>query len=218
MTKNIEQNNRIIIFDVDGTLINSFEGIKYSITKVLTEQNLAIPNDEQLQSFVGPPIEQSFAKFFNISDDSAKNLAKRFQTIYGSEGYKRGCLYDGIVETLQVLSENYDLYVVTNKNKAYASETLKYYGLYQFFNKVYCTNREKKEDKGTLIHSIISKHPDVANMIMIGDTIEDYYATKYNDCIFIGVLFGFGFDSKTNYTFKTVEQPCQLIPLLCNSK
>lgn len=214
MTKNIEQNNKIILFDVDGTLINSFEGIKYSITKVLLEQNMTIPNDEQLRSFVGPPIEQSFARFFYLTDDNAKELAKRFQTIYGIEGYKRGYLYDGIIETLQVLSHDFDLYVVTNKNEAYALETLKYFGLNQYFKKIYCTNREKKIDKGELIRSIICKHLGVTEVIMIGDTMEDYRATIKNDCDFIGVLYGFGFRDKTNYTFDTVSRSSQLIALL----
>lgn len=217
MTKNIERKNKkVILFDVDGTLINSFDGIKYSISKVLTEQNMSIPDDGLLRNFVGPPIEQSFAHFFQLTDVIAKRMAVRFQTIYGSEGYKRGCLYDGIVDVLKILSINNNLYVVTNKNEAYASETLKYYGVLEYFTNIYCTKREKKIDKSTIIHSIISKQHGVIDMIMIGDTMEDYCATIGNKCAFIGVLYGFGLDEKTDYPFNTVAQPCQIVPLLMN--
>ncbi|MEY8337960.1 HAD-IA family hydrolase [Lachnospiraceae bacterium 62-35] len=206
MMKNLEIKNikNILFFDVDGTLIDSFEGIKYSLKIAVNQFGLTLPSDEVLRQFVGPPIEKSIETYYSLDAVASKEISQIFQAIYNNKGYKYARLYDNIEDLLKTC-ENYGKYIVTNKNPLYASKMLKYFGISKFFIDVLCTNREKQINKSHLINEKLKYHSHVISAIMIGDTIEDYKAVLNSVCKFIGVTYGFGFRPGEYYEFVTCD-------------
>lgn len=133
MTQNSGQAYEAAFFDIDGTLVDSFEGIKKSVVHACGLAGKKIPSDSELRSFVGPPIEKSFREYYKINSEDAARMADSFQEYYRETGYRYGKLYSGVFDLLKAL-EGMTKCVVTNKNAAYASRywnTLKFVVIFQ---------------------------------------------------------------------------------------
>ena len=78
-----------VIFDLDGTLIDGTEGILSSVKYLIKKHNLADISEEELLSFIGPPIQNSLKKVYNLTDEQAQIYANTFREKYKNEGYKR---------------------------------------------------------------------------------------------------------------------------------
>ena len=208
----------ICFFDIDGTLIDSYEGIKYSLTLALQKEGLEVPEDSVLRTFVGPPIERSIARHWDIEADRVKGIAADFQQIYRAKGYEMGQLYPQIPDVLSALQSKWELYVVTNKNPLYAQKTLAHFGISDYFKEILCTDRVHGIDKQDLIRDALQKYPLVENAVMIGDTMEDYHAAKENNCAFIGALYGFGLRQSDASHFKAVTTPIEYLAMLMSAE
>ncbi len=204
----------ICFFDIDGTLIDSYEGIKYSLTLALQKDGLEAPEDSVLRTFVGPPIERSIARYWDIEADRVKRIASDFQQIYRAKGYEMGQLYPQIPDVLSALQADWELYVVTNKNPLYAQKTLAHFGISDYFKEILCTDRVHGIDKGRLIKDLLLRYSSVDKSVMIGDTMEDYHAAKENNCAFIGALYGLGLRQGDASHFKTATTPIEYLAML----
>ena len=204
MTQNSGQAYEAAFFDIDGTLVDSFEGIKKSVVHACGLAGKKIPSDSELRSFVGPPIEKSFRDYYKINSEDAARMADSFQEYYRETGYRYGKLYSGVFDLLKAL-EGMTKCVVTNKNAAYASKVLEYFEIRGYFSKVFSTDRVKGIGKGNIISAYLAENNiQGTNGIMIGDTIEDFQASVEAGCDFAGVTYGFGFLREVKYDFLTV--------------
>ena len=192
---------KTIIFDVDGTLIDGTEGILSAVKYAIKVHNLKELTDEQLISFVGPPIQNSLKQTYGMNDEDAQTCANTFRTQYANEDVYKARVYDGIYELLDYLkSKGCKLGVATYKREDYAISLMKYFGFDKYFDSICGADNENKLKKLDIMENCINILCDTReNVIMIGDSNHDAGASKKLGVKFIGVTYGFGFKTEQEF-------------------
>lgn len=180
-----------VLFDLDGTLTDSGEGIIKSADIALKHFNIHA-TQEQLKVFVGPPLIETF-RMFGIQENSLDEAVKLFRKRYLTVGKFENHPYQGIENVLRTLKEkNYNLFVATSKPEKIAIEILDHYELSPYFTKICgATMDEKRSSKDDVI-SYLKTHIDTDKMLMIGDTIYDVLGANVHSIPTIGVSWGYG--------------------------
>jgi phosphoglycolate phosphatase len=184
-----------IIFDLDGTLLDTSKGILESIRYTLIEMKLPQCSEEELQSFIGPPLLQSFVKYCGCTKDRAKEAVKIFRAYYQTGPIFHAELYDGVQNLCSLLvNDGMRMGVATNKPQRFASAILKAFELDSYFISICGADDDgtlKKSDIITNCLKIIGGKPN--ETVLIGDTINDASGALQVGIHFLPVTFGFGF-------------------------
>lgn len=182
----------IVLFDLDGTLTDSSEGILNSVRYMLEKKGLEIPDEATLHSFIGPPLTDTLMQLYGVSESEAQAAVEIYREYYGEEGIKQLSVYSGIEELLAELSTDYCLAVATSKPEVFAEQVIENTGLAKYFTGVFGADlageRSKKAD--VIAHAL--NQLDKAPTVMIGDRKFDILGAKANHLQSIGVLYGFG--------------------------
>lgn len=195
--------SRSIIFDLDGTLIDSQESILNAIRAALNELGVEakIPVTKEL---IGPPLIDTLLKITEVKDESILNtVANKFKLHYDSAGYRNSVAYPGIHHLLEKLhNQGYVLYVATNKRLIPTKKIVDYLSWGSLFSAVYSIdlNADKPfKNKGEMISALLRNELiDPNSAIYIGDRDEDYEASKENCLPCILVDWGYGAKSPTH--------------------
>lgn len=187
----------IYFWDLDGTISNSQEGIFNSIKYALDKLNIEHPNQEVLNSFIGPPLYVSFMKhWFPRNERMARKAVSYYREYYADKGIYENTNYDGINEILEsIKSKGAILIVATAKPTQYAKEVLKHSNIDHLFSDVYGSNMDgSRSSKIEIIKDIFKDHPEYKSKkcVMIGDRYYDLRGAKHHKIDGIGVLYGFG--------------------------
>ncbi|MBK1992435.1 HAD-IA family hydrolase [Campylobacter sp. 2018MI35] len=183
----------LIIFDLDGTLIDPAKGVIKSINYTLKKLNLGILDNEIKKSFIGPPIYNSLKNTFNLDDKEAFKATEIFRNIYKEKFLYEAKVYDDIPKLLQTLKEdNHQLAVATYKRQDYAELILKHFYLDIYFDFIKGADFESKLNKKDII-KLCLKNFNTNNAVMIGDTTHDERGAKELNIKFISVSWGYGF-------------------------
>jgi phosphoglycolate phosphatase len=184
-----------IIFDLDGTLSDSREGIFNAYFHVFDKLNIKYPDRDILMTLIGPPLQKSFEVVFGLRGTENENAIKVFREYYASKGLFENILYDGIPELLQKLTGTGALlYVATSKYHLFASQVLRHFAIDAYFTDVsgadYSGFHASKVD---LLARILRKNNirDPMEVVMIGDTRYDVEAAAELEIDSIGVTYGF---------------------------
>lgn len=183
-----------LFFDLDGTLVNSQEGIFNSIKYAAEKMNFSMPDINTLRKFIGPPPHYSFKKYFSIDDNTTEESIKKYREYYKSKGIFECELYPGMINMLKLLSEKYDLYVTTSKPLPLATEVLKKLNIDIYFKEIAGPPFDGLTvTKMHVVMGIIEKYNLNKNeCVLIGDTRFDGEGAQLSDIDFIGVTYGFG--------------------------
>ncbi|MBM7635827.1 HAD hydrolase-like protein [Streptococcus saliviloxodontae] len=185
-----------ILFDLDGTLVDSSLGIMSAFSYCFETLNLPIPSDSQLREFIGPPLETTFAAYFEKDDDINKAISL-FREYYDTKGVYQSTLYSDVKETLDFLRAHHiPLFITTSKNEPMAYRMLEYLEINHYFTAIYgaLPNRYRKSD---VIAACLAEHKlATENTVILGDTIFDIFGGKDNSIKTIAASWGFG-DRKT---------------------
>lgn len=185
-----------ILFDLDGTITDSEEGILNSIIFSLSKLKIPIPNRENLRVFIGPPLKESFQKMFDLSELEAQQAVNYYREYYETTGMFENEIYQGIVEVLRTLQKSdCQLYIATSKPEIYAEKILTHFQLASFFQGIYGASLDgTRSQKAAVICYGLDKAKITTNdkTIMIGDRSHDINGAKENGLESIGVLYGFG--------------------------
>ncbi|NVY96435.1 HAD hydrolase-like protein [Lactobacillus sp. DCY120] len=186
-----------LFFDLDGTIINSAQGIMNTLRKIYQQENLTVPLDNVLRKFIGPPLTESFEKYSQIKAQSplAHKLIKDFQVEYGRQGWQEMELYPQVVPMLQQLQERgKNLYIATAKPESFAHQIIDYLELNVYFTGVYGSDLSETMHKADVIaHAMqAEKLTDPQDILMVGDRDTDVLGARENQIATIGVLYGFG--------------------------
>ena len=183
-----------IFFDLDGTVINSMEGIFNSIKYVIKSYNLKEPDEKTLRTFIGPPLHPSFADTFLVDLKTADMYVSKYREYYSKTGIFEFSLYDGMKEMLKALSEKYDLYITTSKPTNYAKMILEKEDILKYFKFVSGSEADKPDNtKSQVVNYVIDKFQlNKSDCVLIGDTKFDGEGAKEVGINFFGVSFGFG--------------------------
>jgi phosphoglycolate phosphatase len=179
-----------VLFDLDGTLTDSALGIINSVQHALKKYGIEADRDF-LRCFIGPPLAQSFRKYFNIEDGA--QAVEYYREYYAPKGIFENEVYKGIESVLKHLKENgVQILVATSKPEEYAKQILNHFHLSDYFDGIHgATMDESKVKKEDIIAEALSLHPH-KKAIMVGDREHDIIGAKANDIASIGVLYGFG--------------------------
>ena len=185
--------SKFILFDLDGTLTDSGEGIINCATLALEHFGLPVPDRTAMRVFVGPPLDETFVKF-GVPKDRANEAITVFRSRYTTIGKFENFPYPGIPEMLKKLKSNgHRLFVVTSKPEVMAVEILEKFELSQYFEQICGAtldgSRSKKED---VISYLLEKTGSSESAVMVGDTSFDVTGAAAHGIRAIGVAWGYG--------------------------
>lgn len=189
----------IAVFDVDGTLLDTREGVISSVQYTIQKHNLSKLTMGQLKTFIGPPIQKSFEKYYQLSTEEVQKLANTFRERYKTVDLLKAKPYEGIYETFDTLrSRGIKIAVATYKRQDYAIKILKHFGFDKYSNILYGADNENKLTKKDIIQKCMDDFgvKDYNRAVMIGDSDNDAIGAKMLGMNFIGVTYGFDFKTK----------------------
>lgn len=190
------KNYCLVIFDLDGTLLDTREGVLSSVKYTIAKEGLAPLEDNVLKTFIGPPIKDSFAQTYGISDEGKlQNLVEIFRKQYKDVDLLKAKPYEGIYKLFETLKNvGIKTAVATYKRQDYTESILKYFGFDQYTDIIYGADPDNKLKKKDIIKLCLEKtRVDIDNAVMIGDTAHDAEAARQLGMDFLGVTYGFGF-------------------------
>lgn len=196
----------LIIFDLDGTLLDTSKGIFNSVRYAEREMGFKPIPDERLKEFVGPPPKAMYMQVYNVDEDIALKAAQKHREYGKTKAIYEAKVYPGIEELLCKLKEKeYKLAVATLKSQEIAEIVLDYYGLRKYFDAVIGMDAKETLTKSQTIQVAIENTESSQNALMVGDSIYDYEGALEAQVDFLGVLYGFGFYKEETYPFPVVE-------------
>lgn len=185
---------KLIIFDLDGTLLDTGEGIIKSLKFALSKFGFPVPNDEICKSFVGPPLKKRFLELFDSDEQTANALLACFREEYGKGDLFLASVYPGVEECLKELHKQYSLAVATNKSEIQAIQLLERFGLASYFKLICGSDMKASLTKEQIVANAASKLGfSPADCIVVGDSGNDAEAAAKLGMQFIGVTYGYGF-------------------------
>ena len=184
-----------LLFDLDGTLTDPGEGITNSVAYALKKRGIEVADRRELNCFIGPPLAQSFMKYYGLSEDDATRAVTDYREYFVPHGMFENEVYDGIPEMLADLkASGRRLIVATSKPEKFAVQILEHFGLLSYFDRVYgATMDSSRSKKGDIIAYALGNEklsPDDA--LMIGDRHHDIDGAHENGLAAVGVLYGYG--------------------------
>ena len=184
---------KAILFDLDGTLTDSGEGIMNCAKLALEHYGLPIPSEAELRTFVGPPLHDSFIRF-GVPAEEADNAIKIYRSRYIPIGKFENHPYEGIQDTLEKLKAlGHTLYVATSKPETMSVEILEHFDMAKYFDIIagasFDRSRSSKED---VIAYLLDQCGDYDEKIMVGDTAFDVIGAKAHGIPTVGVAWGYG--------------------------
>ncbi len=205
---------KCIIFDLDGTLTCSGEGIMKSAVVTFEHFSMTPPSEKELLTFVGPPLRDSFLSH-GIDKAHIDEAISVYRARYNTVGKFENYVYDGIQVLLKRLkSDGYRLFVATAKPEEVSAEILEHFGLAKYFEKI-CGASPARIEKADIIKHLLNSVPDINDPVMVGDTMTDINGAKENNIPTVAVLWGYGDKAEiTKSAYKTVKTTDELYEIL----
>ena len=162
----------IIAFDLDGTISDPVVGITTSINYALKKMGLPARNRQDLEKYIGPPLQDIFADLLEDADETGIHTAiTYFRERYFRSGYRENVIYPGIEHLLEQLAAcGHTLYVATSKKTSIAKAVADYFNISRYFKDIFgCgLNRQKHE-----LLSRIKALEKTDHLLMVGDRLHD---------------------------------------------
>ena len=185
-----------ILFDLDGTLTDPGEGITNSVAYALKKYDIEVADRSELYKFIGPPLKDSFMKYYGFSEDKAEEAIAYYREYFRDKGIFENKVYEGVVDMLEALyADGKKIVLATSKPEEFAVRILEHFELSKYFTVVAGASMDSsRSKKGDVIAYAISlcDNFDKDSAIMIGDREHDIIGAKENGLKSIGVLYGYG--------------------------
>lgn len=186
---------KTILFDLDGTLTDSQEGIVNSISYALDHFGVHMDRGE-MRKFIGPPLMESLPAFCGFSEDQSRAAIAKFREYFNEKGWLENAPYPGIGGLLQSLkAAGLRLMVATSKPEVQAVRILKHFGLADYFDRIFGAPQGNEDGarKVSVIRRALSYIRDgAASAVMVGDRWHDVVGAHQAGLPCIGVLYGYG--------------------------
>ncbi len=188
-----------IIFDLDGTLIDSAPSILAGFRHAFSALGI-VPVRPITPDVVGPPLMQTLATLAGQDDVKLlQSLAEKFKAHYDAAAYQEAAVYAGVQQLLEALaSTEANLYIATNKRDLPTQKIIKYLDWGSFFKGVFAldTYQPPKTSKPLMVAQILDDYQIKAEeAIYIGDRYEGGLAADYNHLTFVMVTWGYADNS-----------------------
>lgn len=208
---------RYLLFDLDGTLTDSSEGICKSVQYGLDKMGIHVTDLKSLEVFIGPPLRTSFKVNFGLEGEEAERAISFYRERYSSVGKYENKPYPGIPELLTKLhAAGAVLAVASSKPEIFVEDILQHFDLYDKFDYVVGSDLEgKREDKAAVIREALNRmgvtEENMSEVLMIGDRHFDIDGAKDLSLDSLGVYYGFAKAGEleaagADYVVNTVEE------------
>lgn len=212
----MDKKYNLLIFDLDGTLLDTSKGIFNSVMYTEAKMGLKKKSDEEKKLFLGPPPAQIYRKIYGLSEEDSM-LAATFHRKYSSQkAIYEFEKYDGMDDTLKQLKvRGYVMMCATLKRKDIAEKVLKNACIDVFFDFINGMDFKESKSKADIIKECISMtHFDKNQCLMIGDSDSDILGAQCAGIDFWGVTYGFGFIESKHTSLAKVDCPTDLLKYL----
>lgn len=183
----------IILFDLDGTLIDSTEAILESFAVAFQTFNTDVPSEDAIKSEIGHPLDVMFSTL-GVAEDKVWDYVHAYKMHYREISCLKTVLLPEAREAVELASKNAILGVVTTKTAKYSIELLEYMGLMSYFDVL--IGREDvtnpKPDPEPIEKALAKLPSDTSDIWMIGDTCMDMLAAKSANVASVGLTCGYG--------------------------
>ncbi len=197
----------LVIFDVDGTLLDTSEGVLSSVKYTIERFGFDMPDDKQLRTFIGPPIQRSFANTFGLSGDIIQEMTAVFRDRYKGDDLIKALPYEGIYECFDSLESNgIKTAIATYKRDDYAQRIMKHFHFDDHTKIIHGADDNNKLSKSDIIEICINESGiPKEKVLMVGDTDNDAIGAEGIGVDFLAVTFGFGFKPGEEITYPHVH-------------
>ena len=183
----------LIIFDWDGTLVDSTDWITHCLKKAASSQGFTIPEDQATRDTIGLSIQKAMTQLFPEIDQSTQDqMAASYSQEYFSKQLTVYDLFEGINEMLISLKQKgYQLAVATGKNRSGLDKALHGTGLNDFFHITRCADETASKPSPDMLEEIIEEMGvSRERTVMIGDSVHDLKMATNADMASIAVSCG----------------------------
>lgn len=211
-----------ILFDLDGTLMNTSPGIFYTANYTMGRLGLPPVPDQQLRKFVGPPLRECFEVACKLDAALIPQACEIYREEYWVKGRFMAEVYDGMFDVLDSLkAEGRTIAVATLKFESLAEEVLEYFKLSKYFDAVVGADSDGVRTKAGIIDLALERlgQSDKSQALMIGDTPHDLIGAQTAQVDFLAVDYGFGFPRGVDLSLETrvigvADSPSGILPLI----
>ena len=203
-------NSHHIVFDLDGTLIDSSPSILAAFKGAFLKANLQ-PMKPLTPEIIGPPLKETLKNLLGENDaEKIDELAEFFKESYDSEGYKQTQVFAGVEHLLAELSKTKPLYIATNKRIKPTLLIIEHLGWQQYFRGVYALDmlEAAAKNKAELIAYVLKTQSiKTDEAIYIGDRVEDKKAALANNLDFCYAKWGYDAEADADKSVQGFESP-----------
>ncbi|MEE0858689.1 MAG: HAD family hydrolase [Acutalibacteraceae bacterium] len=210
----------LILFDLDGTLIDSGLGITNSVIYALKKFNIEVEDRKTLYKFIGPPLHKSFESFYGFSPEKAMTAVEYYREYYKDKGIFEVTVYDGIKDLLKALkAKGKTLSVATSKPEVFAKQILEHIDIARYFDVVAGANLDgTRTNKAEVITYALESCgvTNLAKVLMIGDREYDVIGARNIGVDSVGVTFGYGSRAELEQAEATyiTDNPCEILNVI----
>lgn len=190
-----------VLFDLDGTLVDSRGAIQAALEHALQSLGKHFPADCPVERLIGTPLLDIFRDQFGIVGQPAERAIENYREHYDRQAQAGTRVYDHVAETLHSLSTSgIGLFVATVKPSPIADKVLRDMGLRRYFKGVAGSSMDHaRRDKGDIIRHALQRHGlDANHAVMVGDRAPDISGARQNGLYAVGVTYGFGSRQELN--------------------
>ena len=184
-----------VLFDLDGTLTDSQEGIVKSVSYALERLGRELPPRDTLTAFIGPPLHESFSAICGMDEAETERAVCEFRDYFARRGWAENVPYEGMAGFLAALhAAGLRLIVATSKPETSAQKILKHFSLERYFDLI-CGSRPEDRasaDKASVVRAALTRAGAPKRAVMVGDRRHDMAGAHANGLEAIGVLYGYG--------------------------
>lgn len=187
---------KAVLWDLDGTILDTSEGILVSIAETVDELGYRKLTEEEKLSFIGPPVEWSFRDKCGVDGEELTRACAVFRDKYANHNLMRATPYEGIYETMTELRrQGVKLAIATYKKESYAGNLLRHFEFDKYVDVIHGSDPEGKLSKSDIIELCLKEMgiSDYSEVLMVGDSKHDANGAANLKVDFAGVSYGFGF-------------------------
>ena len=184
-----------LLFDLDGTLTDPFEGITRSVEYALNAFGIEVEDRRVLAPFIGPPLVESLTERYGFTMEDAVAAVAKYREYFAVKGLYENELFEGIPELLSDCREaGYKISMATSKPTHYARIIAEHFDIARYFDAIHGSSLDgSRITKSSVVaEAVQEEHLDPTRALMIGDRRHDVEGAGEHGIRTVGVLYGYG--------------------------
>ncbi len=210
---------KAVMFDLDGTVIASKDGIFRSAAYALDTLGLPMPSEADMMAFLGPPLSEGFRSVCHVDESRIDEAVRLYREYYNGGGKFQAAVFDGVTECLQALkAKGIPSYITTSKPHVFAKEILSYFRTDTAFDGIYGSEFDGTRGKKSEVVSYCMEQHGLRpeEVLLVGDRHFDVNGARQCGVRCVGVTYGYGSREELEQAgaWKLIDTPMALPDLL----